>query len=46
LREFELDNDIQYIKIMSTNVGMIRTYQKRYKKKWVEQAIAGEEGEQ
>jgi hypothetical protein len=27
------DNDLQYIKIVSTNIGMIRTYQKRYKEK-------------
>lgn len=33
LREFELDNDIQYMKIVSTNLGMIRTYQKRRKAK-------------
>lgn len=25
------DNDLQYIKVISTNIGMIRTYQKRYK---------------
>jgi hypothetical protein len=33
LVEFEKDIDIQYMKICSTNYGMIRTYQKRFLKK-------------
>ena len=32
LREWALDNDLQYIQICSTNIGMIRTYQKRYRR--------------
>jgi hypothetical protein len=31
LREFALDDDIQYMKIVSTNIGMIREYAKTYK---------------
>lgn len=30
LVEFARDLDIQYVKICSTNIGMIRTYQKRF----------------
>lgn len=33
LEAFANDNDIQYMQICSTNIGMIRTYQKRYKQK-------------
>jgi hypothetical protein len=33
LVEFAKDNDLQYMKIVSTNIGMIRTYQKRYRKR-------------
>ena len=32
LREFANDDDIQYMRIVSTNIGMIRTYQKRFVK--------------
>lgn len=33
LEGFANDNDIQYMQICSTNIGMIRTYQKRYRKR-------------
>ena len=29
---FANDDDIQYMRIVSTNIGMIRTYQKRFAK--------------
>lgn len=32
LAAFARDDEIQYMQIVSTNIGMIRTYQKRYKK--------------
>jgi len=30
LAAFANDDDIQYMRIVSTNIGMIRTYQKRF----------------
>ena len=30
LREWAVDDDLQYLKIVSTNIGFIRVYQKRY----------------
>jgi len=35
------DNDLQYIKVVSSNIGMIRTYQKRFKERAARAAAGG-----
>lgn len=32
IREWANDNDLQYLRVCSTNIGFIRTYQKRFKR--------------
>lgn len=43
LREFANDNEIQYMRIASANIGFIRTYQKRHVERKAAKAGGGDE---